>query len=138
MKFKRIILFSVSILASLIVGIYIGNGYALSIQRSHIAKKLNTCTQNLERIDWPSLISISHYLDKKSLSIVYVNKSECFNFESITSKLIIYKNGISDTTLITLKETVRAKNKLAINIQQPNADSVIILQSTINQKSLNF
>jgi hypothetical protein len=138
MKAKTTIIFILVIITSLLAGIYIGNGYALSIQHDQIKSKLNDCTKNIETINWASLINVSQHLDKKQLSLVYTNKSDCFNFESITSQLIIYRNGIPDTASITLKETVKANKKLTIYIQQPNADSVKILQSIINQKSLNF
>ena len=138
MKAKTIIILTLVMITSLVAGIYIGNGYALSIQHDQIKEKLNDCTKNIEKINWSSLITVSHHLDKKQLSLVYINKSECFNFESITSKLIIYRNGNPDTASITLKETVKANKKLTIYIQEPNADSVKILQSNINQKSLNF
>jgi hypothetical protein len=138
MKIKRAIKIIIIVLTSLIVGIYIGNGYAHTVQHSQIKTKLNDCTTNIDKINWSSLLVIDHHIDKNQLILAYTNKSECFNFESITTELIIYRNGIPDTASITLKEIVKANKKLTIYIKQPNADSVKILQSIVNQKSLNF
>jgi hypothetical protein len=136
--FFRIFLFFFVPIFLLITGIYIGNAYAISIQKKQIQLRLNVCMNNIEKVNWSNMIHVEQHLDNSQLTMTYRNLSDCFDFLNIKTELLIFKNGISDTLSLTLKETVKANKKITIYIQQPNVDSVKILQSEIIQKSLNF
>ena len=101
-------------------------------------RKINACTQNIDKINWESFLVMNHQLLRNTLSVSYINKSDCFNFKNIKTDIIRYKKGNIDTITMTLKEVVLANKKLTIDIQEFDADSIKILQSVINQKSLNL
>ena len=122
----------------LILGIFLGNAYTINTHKTYLQKKITDCTKNIDQVKWDSILTVYHHLDKSNLTITFWNKSDCFNFENISTKLLVYKKNNLDTISVTLKEIVHANKKTTINIQQFNIDSIKILQSVINQKSLNF
>lgn len=138
-KIPKIISLGLVSLSILILGVFVGFAYGKTLTIEAASKRITDCTKNIDNINWNSFIKVSTIRTaRKAVVITYKNNNSCFNFDRISTKLIVYNSGKIDTINFTLKEQVKALQKITLDITEIECDSIKPLQSIVEIKSINL
>lgn len=136
---KRLFYVVVLSILAIFFGLWLGYAYGKTETMNFVNSKFQTCTSNIENIDWNQLVDVSvTKVYKGSVTISYKNLSTCFDFNKIKTMIIMCKGDKKDTLMFSLNETVFANKKTSIDISNITCDSVMHVKSVVLNKSINF